>query len=767
MDVQVLYYQNWMNETYSYHNEWRGSPVDGKHGSKTIFSMIQALQAEIGYANLSGNFGDGTLANVPVMKLGRELDNFTRILKGALWRAGYSAGNQNSAIDATTVNSIKKLQLDIGIQPSGEVDGYLWKALMTTDGYIKHWLGGSDNLRKAQQDLNSLVINNYNFAVDYLKGYLPCDGLAGRKMSQALIKYIQAIMGETPVTATGNLGNQTQKALPNLSGGSSPYIKVAKISLLLNGFDISELSPNWNNAFSNTLEEFKSHMLLSNYPSLNFTVWMALLISYGDRNRSYNACDTRFEITDSRLSKLKSMNISSVGRYLNGTDHKVIRDGEVKRIIDGGLNLIPIYQEDGRDASFFAKGTGKRQAIAAKELAIKNKIKPGNIIYFAVDYDAQNYDIENSIIPYFKEIDSVIYPFKSGVYGSRNVCNQVVKETKTTSTYVSNMSSGFSGNLGFKMPTDWNIDQFQEINVEDWGLDKLTYSGAFPVVSSYDKTIRDYSIGNFTTKLKKIELHYDQFFLENHEVLTTNDPVNTILNLFRQEKYTGKAANFSSGSNTIKSLKFSKFIKDRDRELYDYIFPLLMNSAGISNSLVIDYQNKVMDLPHCFFTTLAYKNSAIVPTFWSGWGGDLTTLASEIEVFRTANNPTNDKLQEEADKMIGGLSTFSEEDVNADLDAITLSEDLSGSNSLSVVFDNYYKNKAKNRFKSFKNSFTDVTTELDLAQKIYDLMNGFLENAEIAFPDFGGLKKQLGGNATELDYTVASKAFAKYIFANL
>ncbi len=201
--------------------------------------------------------------------------------------------------------------------------------------------------------------------------------------------------------------------------------------------------------------------------------------------------------------------------------------------------------------------------------------------------------------------------------------------------------------------------------------------------------------------------------------------------------------------------------------MYDYIFPLIMNSSGISNSLVVDYQNKAMDLPHCFFTTLAYSYSTLVPNFWSGWGGDLATLASEIEVFRTANNPTAERLQEEADTMIGGVSTFSEEDVNADLDAIVLSKDLSDGNSFSAVFDNYYKNKATDRFKSFKNSFSNVTSEHDLAQKIYDLMNGGLENAEMPFVNFGGLKKQLGGNAIELDYKVASKAFAKYIFANL
>ena len=53
---------------------------------------------------------------------------------------------------------------------------------------------------------------------------------------------------------------------------------------------------------------------------------------------------------------------------------------------------------------------------------------------------------------------------------------------------------------------------------------------------------------------------------------------------------------------------------------------------------------------------------------------------------------------------------------------------------------------------------------------IYDLsklQTFYIITGKIKLVNFGGLKKQLGGNAIELDYKVASKAFAKYIFANL
>ncbi|WP_232222908.1 glycoside hydrolase domain-containing protein [Jeotgalibaca sp. PTS2502] len=42
--------------------------------------------------------------------------------------------------------------------------------------------------------------------------------------------------------------------------------------------------------------------------------------------------------------------------------------------------------------------------------------------------------------------------YRVGVYGTRNVCSQVTSAGSAVTSYVSNMSSGFSGNLGFKMP---------------------------------------------------------------------------------------------------------------------------------------------------------------------------------------------------------------------------------------------------------------------------------------------------------------------------
>jgi peptidoglycan hydrolase-like protein with peptidoglycan-binding domain len=54
----------------------------------------------------------------------------------------------------------------------------------------------------------------------------------------------------------------------------------------------------------------------------------------------------------------------------------------------------------------------------------------------------------------------------AGVYGSRNVCRRVSGEAYARFSFVSGMSWGFSGNLGFPMPSNWAFTQIKEFIFE-------------------------------------------------------------------------------------------------------------------------------------------------------------------------------------------------------------------------------------------------------------------------------------------------------------
>ncbi|MBT1175071.1 DUF1906 domain-containing protein [Bifidobacterium sp. LC6] len=183
--------------------------------------------------------------------------------------------------------------------------------------------------------------------------------------------------------------------------------------------------------------------------------------------------DTRFEITAERLATLKADGYRIVGRYLtepgqNKLDpseyFKAIRPGELERITAGGMQFFPIFQEYSTKLSHFTVENGRKHAQSAREAAQRLGIPP-TYIYFAVDFDATDDQVSSTILPYFRAIlSSLGGGYKVGIYASRNICTRIIEAGCAGCAFVSDMSTGFSGNLGFPIPNDWVYDQFTEIS---------------------------------------------------------------------------------------------------------------------------------------------------------------------------------------------------------------------------------------------------------------------------------------------------------------
>lgn len=117
----------------------------------------------------------------------------------------------------------------------------------------------------------------------------------------------------------------------------------------------------------------------------------------------------------------------------------------------------------------------------------------GSTIYFAVDVDVLDGNIGSTVLPYIKAVHdtlSTISLYKSGIYGTRNVCQRAVDAGAVTNCFVSDMSTGFSGNLGFKMPKEWAFDQFIEMTVGRgdmlFAIDQVASSGRDAGVTKFD-----------------------------------------------------------------------------------------------------------------------------------------------------------------------------------------------------------------------------------------------------------------------------------------
>ena len=180
---------------------------------------------------------------------------------------------------------------------------------------------------------------------------------------------------------------------------------------------------------------------------------------------------------------MKEKGYTSIGRYLTnaivigGRDKRVTKQ-ELLAFKEVGMKLIPIFQTYGNNDDYFNKSNrGVEDAISAKNVANNFGFPKSATIYFAVDYDVKMESIEKIIIPYFKDINNTLNKaYKIGVYGPRAVCNALAENGLTTSSYVADMSTAYTGNIGQPMPKDWAYDQLEETTVADIRVDRCVES---------------------------------------------------------------------------------------------------------------------------------------------------------------------------------------------------------------------------------------------------------------------------------------------------
>ncbi|GAB3552274.1 hypothetical protein GCM10027404_22590 [Arthrobacter tumbae] len=149
--------------------------------------------------------------------------------------------------------------------------------------------------------------------------------------------------------------------------------------------------------------------------------------------------------------------------------NKKIQDGELATIASQGLSVFPIYQTYGGEANYFSEEQGFSDGLAAIARARSYGFRSGTRIYFAVDFDALDYQITDNVIPHFQGITNAITTYGPqydvGIYGPRNACSRVSIQGLASASFVSDMSTGFSGNLGYPLPTNWAFDQISTIGV--------------------------------------------------------------------------------------------------------------------------------------------------------------------------------------------------------------------------------------------------------------------------------------------------------------
>lgn len=512
-DPMVYLTQRWLNQEYGDVPGFGSVPENGKTGWDTIYGLTRALQIELGITSLANNFGPTTARLYGQNPLHRQ-DGVTNrqfaILQGALWCKGYSPGyylreNADGTVSFDEIfnenveKAVIQLKKDAGfINPDGVVTVNVMKALMSMDAFkLLSSYGGDVKVREMQQKLNRKY--------EAYTGLTPCDGVYGRNTNKAIVYALQAEEGLPTSVANGNFGNTTKKCCPQIpyarnssaaKNYSGAYYTQSKISamtelvqfaLYVNGFGDGVTDGVFDAGTQQAIRAFQKKYAIPQTGIADKTTWLSLFISCGDTDRSAKAADCATILTAAKAKSLYDNGYRYIGRYLTGTYNggisKAITREEAQIIFDAGLNFFPIYQTSARSNAYFTEAQGTADAKAAIEAASKLGVPKNTIIYFAVDFDCMDYQITSNIIPYFRKVHESMSKsiYRTGIYGTRNACTRVSNMGYACSSFVGDMSTGFSGNLGFSMPNNWAFDQFKTISIGSGAgyleIDKDGFSG--------------------------------------------------------------------------------------------------------------------------------------------------------------------------------------------------------------------------------------------------------------------------------------------------
>ncbi len=569
MDEMVLKSQQWLNTTYGNDSRFIRVTEDGITGWGTINGLLRALQIELGIGSTADSFGPTTISKFKVrypngiVQQNPEStyeDNTYAIIQCALWCKGYSTGSGTITrhFYGGTGTGIKMLKQDAGVDAStATVTLDVMQALLSMNQYVTLWRqGGSSEIRSIQQDINA----NYRAYV----GLAPCDGLYSRDMNKALIKVLQAVEGQTTSQADGIWGPTTKSLCPIIPNGANvsnnnreAAIKLMRYALCCNGFSAGSLLAGWDSEIVSSINAFQSKYAINVNGTGDINTWMALLLSSGNPDRSALGCDCATILDATKANALYSAGYRYVGRYLTGTvgsayAPKNLTKAEMQAVFSAGLRIFAIYQDNNPSVSYYTKAQGEADGATAIAAAQQLDIPYHEIIYFAVDYDAMDYQITSNIMPYFEGIRSATKSthskYKIGVYGSRNVCLRVSKSGLAESSFVGDMSTGYSGNMGFPLPTNWAFDQFKEYSFSysggSFGLDKDAYSGLYSGFNSFEDHSGDPQISAPT----------EEIYLERYRYLLSLMHISPSTELTLNQRFSFSAGNieieYEAGTST-------------------------------------------------------------------------------------------------------------------------------------------------------------------------------------------------------------------------
>lgn len=643
MDVKVLETQKWLNATYGEVTGFPSVVEDGKTGNSTFRALICALQIEVGIKDFDGVFGNDTLKKCPTLRESPNPDNeapsnLIYILQGSLWCKGISPGGFTGIFDPATANAIYKFQVAAGLERDKVVYPYVLQGIMNTDSYT---FKNTDDIYDTYRHQVQMGLNQYYGS---RIGLVAPNGIWERKSHKNLIKAIQLEWG---TGVDGIFGNGTLSKAPILSINTSGYANSKRLlqwCLTINGFYPGGFDGIFGSGTKEAVHDFQEFLCLDADGICGKQTWASLITSCGSADRPATSLDTSKKVTLENATALVKAGFTDIGRYLTNaqgsTLDKKMTTEELEILKQAGLNVFPIFQTFGNKVSYFTAYQGISDAITAMKAAQDFGFPPSATIYFCVDYDVLMADIENNIVPYFQNIKEQIgNSYKVGAYGPRYICTKLANMNLTTSSFVCDMSTGFTCNIGQKMPMNWAYDQFAEIHIAESPFKGMDYDKCIASPRKTATAPTDYVLYNediipplSSDNLKIFKNLYDLAYeyLESLSGATTGvyptvlGANKIVLAYLRQNNYGGIA--WTTIAGPIEEA-FNALVTERYPEI------------DLSQIFLIDpISQKQIEISH-FAATLGALVTyvAVIDTYldplvdsFAGWAGDLMQVGGTI-----------------------------------------------------------------------------------------------------------------------------------------
>ncbi|PWR09354.1 hypothetical protein DKT68_12385 [Micromonospora acroterricola] len=709
MDPMVLKAQQWVNATYASVPGYVRTAENGVTGWGIAFALTRALQHELGITELSDSFGPTTftkLSQYGEVGISSTNMNMRTIAEAALYCKGYSGGGLDGSFNTNTLSGLTAMVNNMGLAV-GYVTGVapkVFKALLTMDAYVL-LSGGDTYVQQIQRWMNRSYGNRRDFY------YGPCDGYFSRDVQKGLILAIQYELGMADGVANGVVGPGTKAGLRSqayvregsVDNGERGFVRLFQAALTFNGYDghWSSSAGTFDSRIEFAVKHFQEFTKLPQSGAGDYQTWMSLLLSTGDPERRGTAIDCMYPLNSATIATVKAAGYKHVGRYINGGTNKMLSHSEIALILDNGMSFFPLYQEWGDAVQYFSYDQGYEAGLAACSAARKFGIPYGTVLYFSVDFDALDSEITSAVAPHFRGVRDAVRAdgnqYAIGVYGCRNVCRQLASLGLTTRSFVSGMSTGYSGNLGYPLPSNWAFDQISNLvlgagtpgAVE---IDNNIVSGLDLGVNSVTRA-RDANDA-FYTYLRWVEARAGQWIEQGHNERTAAELTAQYLR-YRSRKYD------TPGMGTT----FGEI--DKEFVAFAYNYPARPDVAPLRDPVTFwdtDVEHFGATFGGVLNNTLHSDQTRVSLVDFGGWAGDLLSTLGDVLQSGVSKADAYDWAVDHIANPSDD-SFFTIGDLLADVDAMVLGLQFRAhpSRTLSFEFSELYSDptRSKARFDNF------------------------------------------------------------------